>query len=134
MGGKSSRDKGASGERELAGVLTYLLGNQTVQRELSQTRDGGCDLVLKSTAGDVNVEVKRVERRSPDIYGWLGQCDASCDNGQLAVVAWRPSRRGWTVTMSVEDFARLVREAQPAAPEDSWSEEEARRWALDNVS
>ena len=122
MGGKSSRDKGASGERELAGVLTDLLGNQTVQRELSQTRDGGCDLV------------KRVERRSPDIYGWLGQCDASCDDGQLAVVAWRPSRRGWTVTMSVEDFARLVREAQPVEPEGLWSDEEARRWALDNVS
>mgnify|MGYP003647363897 CR=1 FL=1 len=112
MGGKSSRDKGAAGERELAGVLTDLLGNQTVQRELSQTRDGGCDLVLKSTAGDVNVEVKRVERRSPDIYGWLGQCDARCD----------------------EDFARLVREAQPVEPEGLWSDEEARRWALDNVS
>ena len=131
MSGKSSRDKGAAGERELAGLLTELVGNQAVPRELSQARDGGCGLVLRSTAGDVNVEVKRVERRSPDIYGWLGQCDASCEDGELAVVAWRPSRRGWTVTMSVEDFARLVREAQPVG---AWSDEKARQWALDNCS
>jgi hypothetical protein len=129
--GKGQRAKGAQGERELAGRLTELLGNQTVQRELSQTRDGGCDLVLRSTAGDVNVEVKRVERRSPDIYGWLGQCEASCQNGELAVVAWRPNRRGWTITLSLEDFATLLREAQPDEP---WTDGEASAWALQNCS
>ena len=71
--GKSQRTKGAIGERELAGKLTELLGNQTVQRELSQTRDGGCDLVLKSSAGNIHVVCKRVERRSPDIFNWLGK-------------------------------------------------------------
>ena len=110
--GKSQRTKGAIGERELAGKLTELLGNQTVQRELSQTRDGGCDLVLKSSAGNIHVECKRVERRSPDIYNSLGQCEASCTSNELAVVAWRPNRRGWTVTMNLEDFATLVRECQ----------------------
>lgn len=129
--GKGQRAKGAQGERELAGRLTELLGNQTVQRELSQTRDGGCDLVLKSTAGDVHVECKRVERRSPDIFAWLGQCEASCSNGELAVVAWRPNRRGWTVTMSLEDFATLLREAQPDAP---WTDDQASAWALQNCS
>ena len=59
--GKSQRTKGAQGERELAGKLTELLGGQVVKRELSQTRDGGCDLVLKSTAGDVHVECKRAQ-------------------------------------------------------------------------
>ena len=110
--GKSSRNKGAAGERELAGKLTELLGGKVVKRELSQTRDGGCDFILGSTAGDIHVECKRVERRSPDIYGWLGQCEASCSSNELAVVAWRPSRRGWTVTMGLEDFATLVRECQ----------------------
>ena len=129
--GKSQRTKGAQGERELAGKLTELLGGQVVKRELSQTRDGGCDLVLKSTAGDVHVECKRVERRSPDIYNWLAQCEASCTNGELAAVAWRPNRRGWTVTMSLEDFATLLREAQA---ERVWTDEEATRWAVDHCS
>jgi len=129
--GKGQRAKGAQGERELAGRLTELLGNQTVQRELSQTRDGGCDMVLKSTAGPVHVECKRVERRSPDIFAWLGQCEASCQNGELAVVAWRPNRRGWTITLSLEDFATLLREAQPDEP---WTDGEASAWALQNCS
>ena len=95
-------------------MLTEALG-QVVERELSQTRDGGCDLKVASSAGAVHVECKRVERRSPDAYGWLGQADASCVNGELAAVAWRPNRRGWTVTMSLPDWCRLVREAQPVS-------------------
>ena len=109
MGGKASRLKGATGEREVAGILSGLLG-QVVTRELSQARDGGADLVVQTSAGKVQVEVKRVERRSPDIYRWLGQADASCAAGELAAVAWRPSRRGWVVTLSIEDFSTLCRE------------------------
>ena len=109
MGGKASRTKGASGERELAGILSGLLG-QVVTRELSQPRDGGADLVVQTSAGNVQVEVKRVERRSPDVYNWLGQAEQSCAAGELAAVAWRPNRRGWVVTLSVEDFASLCLE------------------------
>jgi len=107
--GKASRTKGASGERELAGILTGLLG-QVVRRELAQPRDGGADLVVETTAGRVQVEVKRVERRSPDIYTWMEQATKACQPGELAAVAWRPNRCGWTVTLNVEDFATLCRE------------------------
>ncbi len=116
--GKSQRTKGAAGERELANLLSEQLG-QVVERELSQTRDGGCDMVVESSAGLVHVECKRVERRSPDIYNWLGQCEASCTNGELAAVAWRPNRRSWTVTMDLADWCTLVREAQPTGGDDA---------------
>ena len=44
----------------------------------------------------------------------------------------KSSGRNMTVmVMSVEDFARLVREAQPVG---AWSDEKARQWALDNCS
>jgi hypothetical protein len=43
MGGKSSRDKGARGEREFAELLSNELG-QVVKRKLGQARDGGDDI------------------------------------------------------------------------------------------
>ena len=115
MSGKSSRTKGAAAERELSGRLTELIGNQIIKRNLSQTREGGSDMHISSTAGTIFVECKRVEKAS--IHTWLNQAEAAVTDNGLAAVAWRPSRREWCVVMTLEDFCTLVREAQPVGEE-----------------
>lgn len=105
---KSQRTKGAQGEREAAHLLSEELG-QVVERILSQTRDGGHDLEVTSTAGKICIEVKRQERAN--ILAWMDQAEQSAGE-HLAAVMWRPSRKGWQVVMSVKDWVKLVREAQ----------------------
>lgn len=51
---KSERNKGASGERELCRILFQEIGFEA-KRNLSQTREGGCDIVC----GPYDLEVKR---------------------------------------------------------------------------
>ena len=53
----AQRTKGAQGEREAAALLTDLLGVPAIKRELSQTRDGGYDLL----ACGIAIEVKRTQ-------------------------------------------------------------------------
>ncbi len=121
--GLRERRKGQQGERELAKLLTEELG-QVVERRLGQERDGGADLVVGSTAGEIAVQVKRVERAS--IRAWLDQAIADAEAGQLPAVAWRASRHGWCVVMTLADWCALTREAQmvgegelePRWPED----------------
>ena len=102
------RNKGAQAEREIAGILHDLLGGEPIQRRLSQTRDGGYDLQV---AGCIAVEVKRVETLS--LPAALRQVAAAVEADQevdVGVVVHRRSRQPWTVSMTVEDFAYLVRE------------------------
>ena len=104
---KSQRDKGAAGEREAAAVLTDLLGVPAIKRRLSQTRDGGYDLDVLGVA----VEVKRQER--PSLPQWVRQAtEAGNEADKLAAVIHRTNRAPWLVTMSVDDWCSLVREAQ----------------------
>ena len=100
----SQRRKGQQGEREAAAELTDQL-ELIVKRRLGQERDGGHDLVV----GPCAVQVKRQERAS--LHAWLTQAENDASQGTLPAVMWRPSRRGWVVCMSLEDWCQLVREA-----------------------
>ena len=115
---KSQRAKGQRGENEAAKKLTELLGT-IVQRNLGQERDGGHDITIGSTAGDIEMEVKRQERAS--LHTWLNQAEENAGSGSLLAVMWRPSRREWVVCMPLEDWAALVREAQTTClPSRDW--------------
>lgn len=106
---KASREKGKRGEVEAGHALSDLLG-QSVERELGQERDGGCDIKVKSSAGTIALQVKRQERSK--INPWLRQARDDAQMGELPAVMWRSNGKGWCVVMDLEEWCKLVREAQ----------------------
>ena len=83
------RRKGASGERELFGILRDELG-LIVERNLQQSRNGGADsLSLPGLA----IEVKRQE--SDWRESWWTQAVAQAGSTHVPVVAYRRSRQPW---------------------------------------
>ena len=88
--GASQRNKGASGERELAKLLSAAL-DIDCHRNLEQTRCGGADLL---GVGPWAIEVKRHEKLK--IPQWWGQaCQQARD--LYPALAYRQSRQPWTV-------------------------------------
>lgn len=106
--GASERRKGAVAERELHGLLVDRLGEAMVvrRRGSDQAADGGLDLEVRQV---VEIEVKRQERAN--LAQWLAQAKAGGREGLPTCVAWRRSREGWCVVMTLEDWVALVREA-----------------------
>ena len=105
--GRSQRAKGATGEREFCSYLNEHLGCET-KRNLMQTREGGCDTWLQ-IAGSLScaIEIKRVERL---------QLRAAVDqvlavDADMHAVAHRTNGKPWLVTMPIESWVQLVREA-----------------------
>lgn len=99
--GASQRRKGASGERELAEILTKALGI-AVKRKLGAARDGGDDI---ETPG-ISWECKRHEKLA--IEPWLQQAVANRGKN-TPVVAFRRNNQPWTVALRLDDFLTLLR-------------------------
>lgn len=103
---KSSRDKGANGEREVVSLLADELGI-AAKRQLDQSRDGGCDIIIECCGSkSLGIEVKRVERSKP--LEWLRQIEAV--DTDLHMVLWRPSRTNWIGMLPWETLSLLLRE------------------------
>ena len=99
MSGKMSRNKGARGERELFSLLSDRLG-YLVARNLSQTRDAGCDSL--SVPG-FTIECKRVE--SGFQTAWMTQAIAAIRPGhETPVVFYRASRHPWRAAFRCADL------------------------------
>lgn len=121
MTGRSSRDKGARGEREALRLLGELLG-QMLTRNLEQTREGGGDcLCVKGWA----IEVKRQEQLSRPKW-WRQACEQASRVGAEPMLLYRRSREQWTAWIhtqdgqyregSIEDAASAIREKLLAWP------------------
>jgi len=110
MTGKSSRNKGAAGERELLKLLGEELG-VILQRNLQQTRAGGADCIeLKGFA----IEVKRVERYNR-LAWWRQACEQAEALGAEPILFYRRSREPWTAWIKTTDGHReatLIEAAQ----------------------
>lgn len=93
-----AKAKGASGERELAALLTAWaaeIGMEVqLKRNLEQVRGGGHDLVGLEAYG-LATEVKRVESKA--INTWWAQAvrQAKQAGGITPVLAWRQNRQPW---------------------------------------
>lgn len=89
---KSQRTKGAAGEREFLKLLGEELG-ESLQRNLSQTRDSGADCIqVRGWA----IEVKRQEKLSRP--KWWKQAKAAAEElGVQPMLAYRRNREPWTV-------------------------------------
>lgn len=122
MGGKSSRTKGAAGEREFIKLLKKAVPGVEIKRNLQQSAEGGYDIIgLEMFA----IEVKRQESLS--VAAWWSQAVSQATVGQVPVLAFRQSRKPWRVLtsgwlnagkaiaycrveISLDDFFRLVRD------------------------
>jgi Holliday junction resolvase len=100
--GKSARNKGAAGERELAALLSDELG-VVVKRKLGQARDGGDDIQV----GRFRIEVKRRERLQ--VVEWCKQVEACSGPSEVPVLAFRRNGEPWRVVLRVEDFITMLR-------------------------
>lgn len=99
MAGRTSTTKGAAGERELFGLLSDQLGF-VVKRELSASRDGGCDgLDVPGWA----IEVKRTEQMLA--AHWYQAVEQAEKAGRKPVLFWRKNRAEWRAFVSPQDVA-----------------------------
>jgi Holliday junction resolvase len=103
MTGRTSRNKGAAAERELATMLSEQLGVH-VRRKLGQARDGGDDIQV----GKYRIEVKRREALRLD--EWCKQVEAASGDEDVPVVAYRRNGQPWRVVVPIEWFIEQVRE------------------------
>ncbi len=102
----NSRNKGAAGEREFAGLIHDQLGIRLV-RNLEQVRNGGHDLIIHpDECGPVvdslnrfAIEVKRYAQTAPALVKkWWNQAteQAKTINKQPAL-AYRANQRDWVI-------------------------------------
>jgi Holliday junction resolvase len=110
MGGRTSRNKGAGAERELATTLTEELGF-CVKRKLSQARDSGDDIQI----GKYRIEVKRREKLA--IMDWCRQVEACTAASEVPLVAFRQNGQPWRVVIKLEHLIPLLREDVAAMAE-----------------
>lgn len=102
----NSRNKGASGERELAEVLRSY-GFKARRGQQFSGANGDPDVV---GIDGVHIECKRVERLN--IYDAQAQSSRDARDGEMPVVMHRKNRKGWLVTLSLDDFIALYRRAK----------------------
>ena len=104
MNGRGKRNKGAAGERELAGILKDHLGFE-VKRNLGQARDGADDITIQK----FRIEVKRQERLQVD--KWSEQVESCSKSGEIPVLAYRRNGQPWRVCLRLDDFIPMLRDA-----------------------
>jgi Holliday junction resolvase len=104
MNGRGKRNKGAAGERELAGILKDHLGFE-VKRNLGQARDGADDITIQK----FRIEVKRQERLQVD--KWSEQVESCSKSGEIPVLAYRRNGQPWRVCLKLDDFIPMLRDA-----------------------
>jgi hypothetical protein len=112
MGGKHSRNKGATFERWVADEFTRALGGllrERIQRNIGQARDGGDDI----TVGDLRVECKRYAKMG--FYPWLKQVQAAADITERVVVVAKADNEPAVAIIPFEQFL-LMESAYRIAP------------------
>ncbi len=96
--GAMSRTKGARAELEVLKLLGTELG-QALQRNISQTREGGADcLCVKGWA----IEVKRVEQLSRPAW-WRQAVAQALRVGAEPMLLYRRSREPWAAWIHTRD-------------------------------
>ena len=106
--GKRSRDKGKRGEREVAKI--FQEAGFTAKRAVQYNGRPGTAADVVGIPG-LHIEVKLVEKES--IRAWYRQAQrdahASPEN-EMPVIVHRKSREPWLVTMSLEDFIKIIKQ------------------------
>lgn len=106
MSGSTSRRKGSRAEVAVVHALRRAGWEADTSRNVLEGRRAGDDIVWD---GPASIEVK--DHAKLDLAGWLRQAQENA--GDDPAVVWHKKRgtaraEGWYVTMSGEDFLRLV--------------------------
>lgn len=99
----NSRQKGAKGERELAGVLRSH-GFDARRGQQYSGANGDADVV---GLPNIHIECKRVERLN--IYDAIDQAKRDTKGG-LPAVFHRKNNCEWLVTMTLDDWMKIYKE------------------------
>lgn len=100
----NSRQKGARGERELAGIFRDY-GYKARRGQQYCGANGDADVI---GLPGIHVECKRVERLN--LIDAIRQAVRDAKRGELSAVFHRRDRCEWLVTMRLEDWFTLYRE------------------------
>lgn len=105
--GRSSRTKGANGEREVVHILNAR-GFAAQRTAPLQAAKGSVDSDVLGVDGHA-LEVKRCER--VEIDKWCAQIELASRPTDVPCVVWRRSRQPWRIAMPFDDFLDLVKAA-----------------------
>lgn len=97
----NSREKGATGERELSRFLKGY-GYKTRRGQQYCGSNGDADVI---GLDGIHIECKRVEKLN--LTKAMEQAKADAKEGEIPAVFHRKNREGWKVTLSLEDFIKL---------------------------
>lgn len=100
----NSRQKGARGERELAGILREH-GFDSRRGQQYCGLNGDADVI---GLPGIHIECKRVERLN--IYEAMQQAGRDSRDGEVPVVFHRKNREGWLVTMGLDDWLEMYKQ------------------------
>lgn len=101
----NSRNKGAAGERELAGLLKKY-GYDCRRGQQYCGANGDADVI---GIPGLHIECKRVEKLNLDDA--LEQSTKDAKNGEMPVVIHRKNRKLWKVTLDLDNFMKLWKAA-----------------------
>ena len=100
----NSKDKGKRGELEVAHILQE---HGYVARRTQQYCGSTGDAADVVGLPDFHLEVKRAERM--ELYKWYAQAvNDSEKSGDIPVVVHRASRKPWLVSLSLDDFLKIL--------------------------
>lgn len=100
----NSRNKGAAGEREVAGILRGY-GYKTRRGQQYSGANGDADVV---GLPGIHIEVKRREKLN--IYDAIDQSKRDRKLEELPAVFHRKNHCEWLVTMPLDDWMKIYRE------------------------
>lgn len=109
----NSREKGAAGERELAGILKEY-GYECRRGQQFCGANGDADVV---GLPGIHIECKRVEKLNLDAAMDQAIRDARAD--KIPAVFHRKNRKEWKVTLRLNDFMKLYAEAEEKEKSDA---------------
>ena len=104
----NSKRKGKTGELELAKKLNeYGFSTRRSVQYNGKADDGKADLV---NLPGIHIECKRVERLN--VSEAMAQAINDAKDGELPTVFHRKNYEGWLVTMRLDDWMKLYKEAE----------------------
>ena len=101
----NSRNKGAAGEREVAGILRGYGYKKARRGQQYSGANGDADVV---GLPGIHIEVKRRERLN--IYDAIDQAKRDRKPEELPATFHRKNHCEWLVTMTLEDWMQLYRD------------------------
>lgn len=99
---RSQREKGKTGEREVANLISSY--------GYTARRDGRLDVDLVHNVPDVHFEVKRREQLR--IREWWEQADFEAGSKE-PILVFRQARKPWLAVVDFDFLLRLLKEVRP---------------------